>query len=611
MIEKAELNHVYPDPKNPRESDDARLHLLRLSLQKLGFVHPIYANKDGMILSGHQRHRVATDLNFKHLPVEFCDLKPEQEKGINVLFNRATNDMTAFDTGKSSEEKIEIGDLMAQAEAMEDYPNEDFLAYYAEETDITGLGKSITDQYNRKSMLITATLRRYGIRIPIVMTESGDIVNGVHRLFEARHEGIKSWPVVTIPDAHGALALNLLNYLSMDYAVDGEFATMLRYSAYRRPQNARGILPKGMRFWAAGERTIPDSDAYSKEFWENFRHIHGRSILDFGGGRCKVAGHLNAKGFECLDFEPFRLAMDRPEFGIGQGADNGPGRSTGDVRLGEEGDSSAAGGNIGGSTVLSNDGGMERRGRRRRKAAGVGVESPTGRGRLPRGSGETEGESNGRRRRRRSVGVGDVGGGDISGDIAGGHTGDIVGGGGKPDPVFSRECATRFLDDIEAGRKFDTIFLASVLNSIPFPRDRQCVLSVVHALCSFETITYGTCRDISDFSYEYSGIRNATYFVFDSEPGVRLGDALSNPKIQKFHTQDEFKESAKHFWKRVETWKGGNIFYWRASAPKRVNPTVLRQALEFEFDLPYADGSTMALGERAVEAFSRRLDLEL
>jgi hypothetical protein len=200
---------------------------------------------------------------------------------------------------------------------------------------------------------------------------------------------------------------------------------------------------------------------------------------------------------------------------------------------------------------------------------------------------------------------------ELSGATAGGRTGDIGLTGGKPDPVFSRECASGFLSAIEAGSKFDSIFLASVLNSIPFPRDRQCVLAVVHALCAFETITYGTCRDISDFSYEYSGIRSATYFVFDSEPGVRLGDALSNPKIQKFHSQAEFKEAASHFWKKIETWKGGNIFYWRATAPKRVNHKALRTALEFEFDLPYADGSTMGLSERAVAAFSERLGVKL
>lgn len=495
MVVAVDIGKIHPDPSNPRKSDDARLHLLRLSLQKLGFIQPIFVRPDGLILSGHQRYKVAVDLGIKVIPVEYADLTDKQSKGINVLFNRATNDFTAFDTGSNSLQNLEIADLMAQAEAMPDFDSEDFLAYNVETVSIEDLGSSVVDEYNRKSMLVAATLRRYGVRIPIVISESGQIVNGVHRLFEARHEGIKEWPVVTIPDEFATLALNMLNYLSMDYEVNGEFAQMLRYSAYRRPQNARGILPKGMRFWAAGERTLRDSEAYSTKFWETFRDLHGKYILDFGAGLCKVADFLETKGIECVEFEPYRLN--------------------------------------------------------------------------PRAE----------------------------------HS--------RPDPDYSRLKAEEFLDEIEKGKQFDSIFLASVMNSIPFPRDRQCVLAIVHALSSFETITYGTCRDISDFLYEYSGIRNATYFVFDSEPGVRLGDALSNPKIQKFHTQEEFKAAAGYFWNQVDTWKGGNIFYWRASAPKRLNTKTLVSALEFEFDLPYADGSSMGLVERAVEAFSARLGVNL
>jgi hypothetical protein len=62
-----------------------------------------------------------------------------------------------------------------------------------------------------------------------------------------------------------------------------------------------------------------------------------------------------------------------------------------------------------------------------------------------------------------------------------------------------------------------------------------------------------------------------------------------------------------HFWKDKNYWNGGNIFYWRAKAPKRMSPQVLSQALAFEFDLPYANGTRMGLVKRAKEAFSNRL----
>jgi hypothetical protein len=182
----------------------------------------------------------------------------------------------------------------------------------------------------------------------------------------------------------------------------------------------------------------------------------------------------------------------------------------------------------------------------------------------------------------------------------------------KPDPDYSRIKAKEFLDNIaDPERKFDSIFLASVINSIPFPKDRMVVLSIVHALCSYSTVVYGTCRDISDFLYEYSGIRQANYFVFDSEPGVRLGDSLANPKIQKFYSRDEFAPLAKTFWSKYDTWPGGNVFYWRCKAPKRVSPNVLGQALDAEFELPFADGSKMGLSKYARKAFSNRLSIKI
>ncbi len=136
----------------------------------------------------------------------------------------------------------------------------------------------------------------------------------------------------------------------------------------------------------------------------------------------------------------------------------------------------------------------------------------------------------------------------------------------------------------------------------------MAVLAIVHALCSFGTRVYGTCRDISDFEYEYSGIRNANYFVFDSEPGMRMGDSLSNPKVQKFHSETETQRLLRMLWNGVRTWPGGNIHYWRAHAPKRINPGVLGRAIEKEFDLPYADGTTMGLVSEAKEVFGKRLN---
>lgn len=498
MISNVKTSVVVPDEANPRKADPNRTHMLLLSLSKLGFILPVVATKDNLILSGHQRTDAAKTLNFEQIPVQYVDVPQKDIRGINVLFNRATNDFGALDTGASAEDKINISDVIAKAEELPDFKDTglDWFALNCKTESIKGLGGDIAEKYDKKAVIIANNMIRKNIQIPIVLSESGQVVNGVHRLFAAKESGIVEWPVIRIPDKYAEVALHFLNYLSMDYEVDGDFADVLRYSAYRRPQNSRGSVPKAMRFWANGERTLLDKDSYSTDYWSHFRELHGATVLDFGAGLCKVAPFLETKGIACYDFEPFRI--------------------------------------------------------------------------------------------------------------------DPFAGNGVPCPAYSKKKAKEFLTQIGEGVIFDSIFLASVMNSIPHPKDRMAVLIIVNALSAVDTGVYGTCRDISDFTYEYGGIRQANYFVFDSEPGVRLGDSLANPKIQKFHSQEEFTKLAKNLWRTVDTWKGGNVFYWRLENPKRPNPKVLGQAIDIEFErMPYADGSRMGLGKYAAKMFSKRLGVDV
>lgn len=489
----AQVAKLVPDRLNPRKADPARLGLLRLSIAKLGFIQPVFADRaTGLLLSGHQRTTVAKELGKATMPVCYLDIEDKNIRGSNVLFNRATNDFAAFDTGSKAQGNLDLDKVIAAAEALPDFEGEQWLALNCKERAVVDLLDGLADRYDKKAVNLAATMAGMGIRIPIVVSESGQIVNGIYRAFAAAERGEATWPTITIPDAHAEVALNFLNYLSMDYHVDEDFKRLLRHSAYRRPQNNRGAVPKAMRFWANGERTLPDKDSYSADYWRKFRDLHGMTVLDFGAGLAKAAPFLRTKGINALDFEPFLIPPDA------------------DAQV--------------------------------------------------------------------------------------------------PSPDYSREKAREFLNLISNPRlKLDSIFLCSVLNSVPFLEDRLCVLAIVHALSTRSTVVYGTCRDISDYNYEYGGIRNANYFTFDSEPGVRLGDVMRNPKIQKFHTTDEARQMFTRFWKDVSFWPGGNVFYFRLRAPIGFNPKVVGQALEFEFNVPYADGSSMDLVDEAKLAFSKRL----
>lgn len=494
-MKNTSLTKLFKDETNPRKPDAARLGLLKLSIAKLGFIMPVYATKDGMLLSGHQRYTVSKELGLKKIPVEVIDLPEKDIKGVNILFNRATNDFSAFDTGSKAKERLSLEDVIEAADSLPDFEGEDWLALQCEEKPIKGLGKEDADRYDKKAAVLADSVMRMGIRIPVVVSESGRVVNGVHRLFAAKEAGERTWPIVTVPDEVAEVALNFLNYLSMDFHVDDDFANLMRYSAYRRPQNNRGNVPKAYRFWANGNRTLLDRDSYSTEYWRQFRDLHGRDLMDFGAGLGKVRPFLEARGMNCVDFEPYRIDPDKEV--------------------------------------------------------------------------------------------------------------------GTPCPEYSKEKAKQFLDEIADGRPFSSIFLASVLNSVPFAQDRMAVLAIVHALSDKDTCIYGTCRDISDFNYEYGGIRNANYFVFDTEPGVRIGDVMRNPKVQKFHTQEEADNMFSRLWNKRDFWPGGNVFYFKLSSPKGINHKVLARALEIEFDLPYSDGSKMGLVDYAKRAFSKRLGVKI
>lgn len=487
-------NSISFDATNPRKADDARLSLLRLSIAKLGFLMPLFCDASGMLLSGHQRTTVTDSLGIDVLPIETLDIDASKVRGINILFNRATNDFGAMDNGASSQKRIVIQDLIEELEKLPTLKPTQWPVMHCTDKSIKRLAKTVSGEYDKKAVKVAESLLRQHIHIPIVVTESGKLVNGRARVFAALERDITTWPTVTIKDSVATLAEQLLNYLSMDFDVDEDMANLLRSSAFRRPQNARGMVPKAMRYWASNNRTLSDKDTYTDDFWCLFRQFHGRRVLDFGSGLSRAAPFLRKKGIDALDFEPYMIDMAKNK--------------------------------------------------------------------------------------------------------------------SQPDLHLSRTRARQFLTMVGEGVPLDSIFLCSVLNSVPFAEDRLKVLCIVHALCGFGTKVYGTCRDISDYNYEYSGIRQANYFVFDTEAGVRIGDVMANPKIQKFHTINEADDMLSRFWVDRSFHKGGNVFYFSASCPKRVNYSALVTSLRFEFDLPFRDG-TLGLAEYAIDMFGQRLGVDL
>jgi hypothetical protein len=177
-----------------------------------------------------------------------------------------------------------------------------------------------------------------------------------------------------------------------------------------------------------------------------------------------------------------------------------------------------------------------------------------------------------------------------------------------------------FLYDISHRQlQYTSIFISSVLNSVPFAEDRKHIACICAALASPHTKLYAAAtsmnqagmRQVQGGKYLSKTQATAKLFMLEYEPGITLGDISNQPKVQKYHTLKEFYGLFKEFFEIVSVNDSNHNVQAVCSKPLKINTKTLRKALEFEFDLPYPDGSRMGLVDEAIEAFSMRLGIKL
>ncbi|MCF1457131.1 MAG: hypothetical protein LPH21_06075, partial [Shewanella sp.] len=127
------------------------MSLLRLSIAKLGFLMPLFCDQAGMLLSGHQRTAVTDSLGIDVLPIETIDVDPEKTRGINIMFNRATNDFGAMDTGSKAAGKINIQELIEQLEKLPTLSPRQWPVMHVKERNIKQFAKQVSNDYDKKA----------------------------------------------------------------------------------------------------------------------------------------------------------------------------------------------------------------------------------------------------------------------------------------------------------------------------------------------------------------------------------------------------------------------------------------------------------------------------
>ena len=511
MIKLVPIDDLRASEYNPRRNDEKRLAYTELSLRKLGFVLPLYADESGEILSGHQRQFVARRMGFTQVPVEYVSGKELGErKAVNILFNRATNDLQKQDTCDIIKHRLYEMDVESMAAALPDIEpgsRQSFPCVYAlHRMDTVKLAKLNHREFDTHTKQLAKALeRRTRSAMPLVIGEAGNVVNGIGRLQVAAEAGRKVVTCIQIKKEQEAFASAMLNLLSMDFDVTATYADDLRYNSFMRERNTRetdaegnaalddgffkGVFPKNCG------RDFCKLEGPALEVW---RRAYGSSVVDFGAGKLSNTRTLRKAGIFVSAFEPYFVTV-----------------------------------------------------------------------------------------------------------------------GEKIHKEKSVELALRFLDEVEAGTKYSSVFISSVFNSVLFMADRKQIAIIAAALCYPDGQTVCWCQ--SDKSPQFVNTKKkfldaekTLTFDLDYEPNTILGDIGAHPKVQKGHTEAEMREIFAPCFGKVERLEliGSKFWYMEVKKPE-IDPAALAAALDFEFELPYPDGTRMGLSQRARDAFEHRLGIKL
>jgi hypothetical protein len=497
------IDGVRPSTYNPRSAVAERLDLIELSLRKLGFIAPIFADADGEILSGHQRHLVASRMGATHVPVfrtKALDL--EQRKALNIVFNRATNDFDFHHTPGKVTSELQALDIHALAARIPDKEvgSDGFLrCLKPAEVAVKDLCRVNSGRWIQYARNLARTLHRHGILMPIVCREDLSVINGIGRLEMLAEKGASFAPVVFVTDEEAEFARAMMNLLSMDFDIHTRYADMLRFNSFRRARRVRRELGNGFIFATHGAKPCKDFDVMRPADRARWIKEHGTTVLDFGAGHLTETFLLRQAGIDCTPFEPYRLG-------------------TGGINKAE-----------------------------------------------------------------------------------------------------SVELAREFLAQVAAGKEWTSIFIASVLNSVPFREDREHIACLCAALCKPFTKVYACASSAGESGWRqvngkaFMNESNAGNIAFrlDYEPGIRIGDFQDKPKVQKYHTVAEFRDLFGTFFRSVKVDEFSNNINAACAGARQADPARLRAAIEFEFNLPYPDGSRMDLVQCAMDSFSRRLQITL
>jgi len=91
-----DINDLISAEYNPRQLTNDQFNQISDSIKRFGIVDPIIVNKnkerEDIIIGGHQRIKVAKDLNIEKVPTIELDLNYDKERELNIRLNKNSGD---------------------------------------------------------------------------------------------------------------------------------------------------------------------------------------------------------------------------------------------------------------------------------------------------------------------------------------------------------------------------------------------------------------------------------------------------------------------------------------------------------------------------------------
>lgn len=92
-IAYVDIKELKPADYNPRDITEKEYEDIEKSLKEFGFIDPVLVNsaenRKNIIIGGHQRVKIADDLDIKEIPVVYLNIPDEQkEKELNLRLNK-------------------------------------------------------------------------------------------------------------------------------------------------------------------------------------------------------------------------------------------------------------------------------------------------------------------------------------------------------------------------------------------------------------------------------------------------------------------------------------------------------------------------------------------